>query len=101
MTQTLPLLALLAAVPAPAPAPTAAAPTAAPAAAPTPPPPPVGVKVQNPLGIARGAETITLTLAELRKHSPGMEAPKIVVVDAKKQAGAVAADRQRWRRRAG
>ncbi len=85
MTQTLPLLALLAAVPAPAPAPTAAAPTAAPAAAPTPPPPPVGVKVQNPLGIARGAETITLTLAELRKHSPGMEAPKIVVVDAKKQ----------------
>lgn len=85
MTQTLSLLALLAAVPAPAPAPAAAAPATAPAAAPTPPPPPVGVKVQNPLGIARGAETITLTLAELRKHSPGLEAPKIVVVDAKKQ----------------
>jgi hypothetical protein len=50
-----------------------------------PPPLPVGVKVQNPLGIARGAETITLTLAELRKHSPGLEAPKVVVVDAKKQ----------------
>jgi unsaturated rhamnogalacturonyl hydrolase len=83
--QILPLLALLAAVPAPA---SAAAPAAAvpPAAAPTMPPPlPVGVKVQNPLGIARGAETIALTFAELRKHSPALEPPKVVVVDAKKQ----------------
>ena len=84
MTQTLPLLALLAAVPAPAPAP---APAAAPAAVvPAPPPPPVAVKVQNPLGIARAAETIALTLAELRKFSPGLDAPKIVVLDAKRQS---------------
>jgi len=84
VTQTLPLLALLAAVPAPAPAP---APAAAPAAVvPAPPPPPVAVKVQNPLGIARAAETIALTLAELRKFSPGLDAPKIVVLDAKRQS---------------
>ena len=70
MTQTLSLLALLAAVPAPAPA---AAPAAAqPAAAP---PPPVTVKVQNPLGTARTAETVAITLADLRKYSPGLDAP--------------------------
>jgi hypothetical protein len=83
VTQTLPLLALLAAVPAPAPtaapaAPAPAAPTALPA-------PPVAVKVQNPLPTPRGAETIALTLAELRKLSPGLDAPKIVVLDAKRQ----------------
>ncbi len=88
MTQTLPLLALFAAVPAPAPAPAppaapaAAAPAAAAPAAPT---PPVAVKVQNPLATARGAETIPLTLAELRKFSPGLDAAKIVVMDAKRQ----------------
>ena len=90
MTQTLPLLALFAAVPAPAPAP-AAAPPAAPAAAapaaaaPAAPTPPVAVKVQNPLATVRGAETIALTLAELRKFSPGLDAAKIVVMDAKRQ----------------
>jgi len=90
VTQTLPLLALFAAVPAPAPAP-AAAPPAAPAAAapaaaaPAAPTPPVAVKVQNPLATARGAETIALTLAELRKFSPGLDAAKIVVMDAKRQ----------------
>ena len=83
MTQTLPLLALFAAVPAPAPAPApAAAPAAAAPAAPT---PPVAVKVQNPLATVRGAETIALTLAELRKFSPGLDAAKIVVMDAKRQ----------------
>jgi len=88
VTQTLPLLALFAAVPAPAPAPAppaapaAAAPAAAAPAAPT---PPVAVKVQNPLATARGAETIPLTLAELRKFSPGLDAAKIVVMDAKRQ----------------
>jgi unsaturated rhamnogalacturonyl hydrolase len=58
-------------------------PAGAPAAAPT--PPPVAVKVQNPVGIARAAETIAITFAELRKHSPGIDAAKIVVVDSKKQ----------------
>jgi len=43
------------------------------------------VKVQNPLATARGAETIALTLAELRKFSPGLDAAKIVVMDAKRQ----------------
>jgi hypothetical protein len=76
VTQTLSLLALFAAVPAPA---------AAPAAPAAPPPAPVAVKVQNPLGIGRAAETVSLTLAELRKFSPGLGAPKIVVLDAKKQ----------------
>ena len=82
MTHTLPLLALLAAVPAPA-----AAPAATPAAptAPTPPPAPVTVRVQNPLGTPRAAETVAMTLAELRKFSPGLDAPKIVILDAKKQ----------------
>jgi unsaturated rhamnogalacturonyl hydrolase len=70
----------------------AAAPASAGAAEPAPPPPtaatppPVAVKVQNPLPAARTAETVALTLAALRKHSPGLEAPKLVVVDAKKQS---------------
>ena len=86
MTQTVPLLALLAAVPAPAPAPAAApAPAPAPTAPAAPPAAPVAVKVQNPLSTARGAETIALTLAELRKFSPGLDAQKIVVMDAKRQ----------------
>jgi hypothetical protein len=90
LTQTLPLLALLAAAPGPAAAP-APAPAAAPAPAPAAtapaaaPSPPVAVKVQNPLSTARGAETIALTLAELRKFSPGLDAQKIVVMDAKRQ----------------
>jgi unsaturated rhamnogalacturonyl hydrolase len=86
VTQTLPLLALLAATPAaaPAPAPAAPPPAAAPApAAPT--PAPVSVKVHNPLGAPRAAETVTLALAELRKLSPGLDAPKILVLDAKRQ----------------
>ncbi len=86
MTQTLPLLALLAAAPTPAPVPAAPAPApAAPTAAPAPPAPPVAVKVQNPLATARSAETIALTLAELRKSSPSLDAAKIVVMDAKRQ----------------
>jgi hypothetical protein len=84
VTQTLPLLALLAAVPAPAPA--ASAPAApAPAAAAAPAPPPVAVKVQNTMGVARGAATIAITMADLHKYSPGLEAGKVVVVDARKQ----------------
>jgi unsaturated rhamnogalacturonyl hydrolase len=86
VTQTLPLLALLAATPAaaPAPAPAAPPPAAAPApAAPT--PAPVSVKVHNPLGAPRAAETVTLALAELRKLSPGLDVPKILVLDAKRQ----------------
>jgi hypothetical protein len=80
VTQTPFLLALLAA----APVRTAAPATALPAPA-GPPPAPVTVRVQNPLAMARSAETVAVTLAELRKLSPGFEAPKIVVLDAKKQ----------------
>jgi hypothetical protein len=47
--------------------------------------PSVAVKVQNPLPTARGPETIALALTELRKHAPGLEATKIVVVDEKRQ----------------
>jgi hypothetical protein len=79
VTQTL-LLALLAAAPPPAPAS-----STPPAAAPVPPPPPVTVKVQNPLPMARGPETIAITLAELRKHAPGLDATKILVTDDKRQ----------------
>ena len=80
MTQTLSLLALLAAAPTPAPPSSPQPPAPPPAAAPAPTPPPVTVKVQNPLPAARG-ETIALTLAELRKHAPGLDAAKVVVLD--------------------
>lgn len=45
----------------------------------------VTVKIHNPLPAARTAETIVVTFAELRKPAPGLEAPKIVVFDAKHQ----------------
>src|SRR5262249_52343268 len=55
------------------------------APAPAPPPPPVTVKVSNPLPTVRGPETIAVTLAELRKHAPGLDPAKIVVLDDKRQ----------------
>ena len=68
MTKTLLALALIAA---------ASAAQAAPAA--------VSVKVHNPLATARGPETVTVTIAELRKHAPALEAAKLVVLDDKRQ----------------
>jgi hypothetical protein len=82
VTQTLPLLALLAAAPAAAPTPaTAPAPAVAPAPAPT----PIAVKVQNPLPVARPSETVSITLVELRKLAPTLDAAKLVVLDDKRQ----------------
>ena len=83
MTQTLSLLALLAAAPAATPPP-AAAPAAAAAPAPATPPPPVTVKVTNPLAVARTAETVSLTIAELKKLAPTLDAAKAVVLDDKR-----------------
>jgi len=57
---------------------TPAAALAAPAAA-------VSIKVQNPLPAARAAETIAVSIADLRKHAPGLEAAKLVVLDDKRQ----------------
>jgi hypothetical protein len=96
VTQILSLLALLAAAPAgrpaaaDAPAPAAAPlPTAAsaPAAAPAPatPPPPVIVKVTNPLAVARTAETVSITIAELKKLAPTFDAANAVVLDDKRK----------------
>jgi hypothetical protein len=82
-TNTFIVMALLIAVAVPASAAAAEPGGQTPPAAPT--PTPVAVKVQNPLPTPRSAETVAVTLAELRKHSPGLEAPKLVVVDAKKQ----------------
>jgi Domain of unknown function (DUF4861) len=79
VTQTLSLLALLAAAPTAAPAP-AAPPAPAAAAAPAPAPVPVTVKVQNPLKAARAAETIAVSLAELRKYVPALDPSTLVVV---------------------
>jgi uncharacterized protein DUF4861 len=59
--------------------------TASPALAADAPVPSVAVKVQNPLPTSRGPETIALPLAELRKHAPGLDAAKTVVVDDKRQ----------------
>jgi len=80
VTQTLPTptlaLALLAATAAPA----AAAEPAAAAPAPT---PIVAVKVQNPLSAARLAETVSVTIADLRKHAPSLDPAKLLVSDDK------------------
>jgi unsaturated rhamnogalacturonyl hydrolase len=84
VTQTLPLLALLAAAPAaPAAAPAPTPPAAAAAPAPTP-PPPITVKVTNPLSAAR-TETVSITIAELKKLAPTLDAAKTVVVDDKRK----------------
>ena len=95
MTQTLSLLALLAAAPAaaaPAPAaPAKAAPAAAPAApapaaaVPAPAPPPVAVKVYNPASGVRLGETVAVGIAELHKVAPSLEPGKIVVLDDKRK----------------
>ena len=69
LTATAPLAALLIAA--------ASAAEAAPAA--------VSVKVHNPLATARGPETVTVGIAELRKHAPALEATKLVVLDEKRQ----------------
>jgi len=45
----------------------------------------VSVKVHNPLATARGPETVAITVAELRKHAPALEAAKLVVFDDKRQ----------------
>jgi len=58
---------------------------ASPALAADAPVPSVAVKVQNPLPTSRGPETIALPLAELRKHAPGLDPTKTVVVDDKRQ----------------
>ncbi len=93
MTQTLPLLVLLAAAPAApaAAAPAKAAPAAAPAApapaaaVPAPAPPPIAVKVNNTGSAVRLGETVAVAIAELRKHAPSLEPGKIVVLDDKRK----------------
>ena len=93
MTQTLSLLALLAAAPAApaAAAPAKAAPAAAPAApapaaaVPAPAPPPVVVKVQNSASAVRLGETVAVAIADLRKVAPSLDPGKIVVLDDKRK----------------
>jgi uncharacterized protein DUF4861 len=79
VTQTLPLLALLAAAPAATPTPAAPAAVASPAIS------PVTVKVQNPVSAARLAETVTVAIADLRKLAPSLEPGKLVVLDDKRK----------------
>jgi hypothetical protein len=76
VTQTLIAAVLLAAAPTPAAPPPAAPPAPAPA---------ITVKVQNPLPAARAAETVAVTIAELRKVAPTVDLAKIVVLDDKHQ----------------
>jgi len=80
VTQTLPIrtftLALLAASAAPALA--ADAPAAAPG-------PAVAVKVQNPVSAARLGETVSVSIADLRKHAASLDPAKLVVSDDKKK----------------
>src|SRR4029077_16072712 len=45
----------------------------------------VAVKVVNPLGAARTAETVAVSLAEIRKLAPALEPRKLVVVDGAKK----------------
>ena len=45
----------------------------------------VAVKVANPLGAPRAAETVALSLAEIRELAPALEPRKLVVVDGAKK----------------